>query len=250
MQIKGQTVNRTPALALRSSGWFSRGQLCHLVLAVVIVSQSLAILVQLAHQHLPRAEIKRAEVHLVTKVTGQLRLAPKLLPRWTNEEDAEMRRGKKKKNTTLALPLSKKQRSHRDWKHERQKTHRDDTEKCNTQTTTCNKSTATKRSRRHPNERMSTLWNGCRLHLGSVTYQQAAHVSGKMGTYEIYILNMCNYTPPSSISDHNVNMAKLKLVKCFRVETLELRCWGEQQHHLEPERWPNKGTTVGGYVLE
>lgn len=55
----------------------------HLVLIVVIVSQSLAVLVQLAHQHLARAEIKGAEVHLVTKVTGQLRLAPKLLPRWT-----------------------------------------------------------------------------------------------------------------------------------------------------------------------
>lgn len=55
----------------------------HLVLVVVIIAQSLAVLVQLAHQHLPRAEIEGAEVHLVTKVTGQLRLAPKLLPRWT-----------------------------------------------------------------------------------------------------------------------------------------------------------------------
>lgn len=61
----------------------SRARLSHLVLVVVIVAQSLAVLVQLAHQHLPRAEIKGAEVHLVTKVTGQLRLAPKLLPRWT-----------------------------------------------------------------------------------------------------------------------------------------------------------------------
>lgn len=42
----------------------------HLVLVVVIVAQSLSVLVQLAHQHLPRAEIKGAEVHLVTKVTG------------------------------------------------------------------------------------------------------------------------------------------------------------------------------------
>lgn len=58
----------------------------HLVLVVVIIAQSLAVLVQLAHQHLPRAEIKGAEVHLVTKVTGQLRLAPKLLPRWTGGE--------------------------------------------------------------------------------------------------------------------------------------------------------------------
>lgn len=55
----------------------------HLILVVVIVAQSLPVLVQLAHEHLPRAEIKGAEVHLVTKVTGQLRLAPKLLPRWT-----------------------------------------------------------------------------------------------------------------------------------------------------------------------
>lgn len=52
----------------------------HLVLVVVIVAQPLAVLVQLAHQHLPRAEIEGAEVHLVSKVTGQLRLAPKLLP--------------------------------------------------------------------------------------------------------------------------------------------------------------------------
>ena len=55
-------------------------------MVVVIIAQSLAVLVQLAHQHLPRAEIKGAEVHLVTKVTGQLRLAPKLLPRWTGGE--------------------------------------------------------------------------------------------------------------------------------------------------------------------
>lgn len=42
----------------------------HLVLVVVVVSQPLAVLVQLAHKHLPCAEIKSAEVHLVTKVTG------------------------------------------------------------------------------------------------------------------------------------------------------------------------------------
>lgn len=68
------------------SGWSSRARLSHLVLVVVIVAQSLAVLVKLAHQHLPRPEIKGAEVHLVTKVTGQLRLAPKLLPRWTGGE--------------------------------------------------------------------------------------------------------------------------------------------------------------------
>lgn len=55
----------------------------HLVLVVVVIAQPLPVLVQLAHQHLPRAEVEGAEVHLVTKVTGQLRLAPKLLPRWT-----------------------------------------------------------------------------------------------------------------------------------------------------------------------
>lgn len=55
----------------------------HLVLVVVVIAQPLPVLVQLAHQHLPRAEVKGAEVHLVAKVTGQLRLAPKLLPRWT-----------------------------------------------------------------------------------------------------------------------------------------------------------------------
>lgn len=58
-------------------------RLPHLVLVVVIVAQPLSVLIELAHQHLPRAEIEGAEVHLVAEVTGQLRLAPKLLPRWT-----------------------------------------------------------------------------------------------------------------------------------------------------------------------
>lgn len=31
------------------------------------------------------------------------------------------------------------------------------------------------------------------------------------------------------------------------METLKLHVWERQ--HLEPERWPTKGTTVGGYVL-
>lgn len=42
----------------------------HLILVVVIVSHSLTVLVQLAHQHLPCAEIEGAEVHLVAEVTG------------------------------------------------------------------------------------------------------------------------------------------------------------------------------------
>lgn len=74
-------------MCLSASGRSSRASLSHLVLVVVIIAQSLAVLVQLAHQHLPRAEIEGAEVHLVTKVTGQLRLAPKLLPRWTGGEE-------------------------------------------------------------------------------------------------------------------------------------------------------------------
>lgn len=58
----------------------------HLVLVVVVIPQSLAVLVQFAHEHLPRAEVEGAEVHLVTKVTRQLGLASKLLPRWTDRE--------------------------------------------------------------------------------------------------------------------------------------------------------------------
>lgn len=57
----------------------------HLVLVVVVIPQSLAVLVQFAHEHLPRAEVEGAEVHLVTKVTRQLRLASKLLSRWTGK---------------------------------------------------------------------------------------------------------------------------------------------------------------------
>lgn len=72
-----------------------RPGLSHLVLVVVVVAHSLPVLVQLAHQHLPRAEIEGAEVHLVAKVAGQLRLAPKLLPRWTgrNGVGAQTKRG-------------------------------------------------------------------------------------------------------------------------------------------------------------
>lgn len=57
----------------------------HLVLVVVVIPQSLTVLVQFAHEHLPRAKVEGAEVHLVTKVTCQLGLASKLLPRWTDK---------------------------------------------------------------------------------------------------------------------------------------------------------------------
>lgn len=52
----------------------------HLSLAIVVISGSLSGFVQLAHEHLARAEINGAEIHGVAKVTGQLRLAPELLP--------------------------------------------------------------------------------------------------------------------------------------------------------------------------
>lgn len=57
----------------------------HLVLVVVVIPQSLTVLVQFAHEHLPCAKVEGAEVHLVTKVTCQLGLASKLLPRWTDK---------------------------------------------------------------------------------------------------------------------------------------------------------------------
>lgn len=57
----------------------------HLVLVIVVITHSLPVLVELAHQHLPCAEVEGAEVHLVAEVAGQLRLTPKLLPRWTGE---------------------------------------------------------------------------------------------------------------------------------------------------------------------
>ncbi len=80
--------------AIISCVWQSaagQAHLSYLVLVVVIIAQSLAVLVQLAHQHLSCAEIKGAEVHLVSKVTGQLRLAPKLLPRWTDKGGRDTR---------------------------------------------------------------------------------------------------------------------------------------------------------------
>lgn len=58
----------------------------HLCLVVVVVSESLAVLVELADEHLARAEVKGAEVHGVPQVAGQLRLAPELLPSWTGRE--------------------------------------------------------------------------------------------------------------------------------------------------------------------
>lgn len=60
-----------------------RRQPSHLGLIVVVIAQSLPVLVQFTHEHLPRAEVEGAEVHLVAKVTSQLRLAPKLFPGWT-----------------------------------------------------------------------------------------------------------------------------------------------------------------------
>lgn len=57
----------------------------HLVLVVVVIPQSLTVLVQFAHEHLPRAEVEGAKVHLVAKVTCQLGLASKLLSRWTDK---------------------------------------------------------------------------------------------------------------------------------------------------------------------
>lgn len=64
----------------------SAAGLPHLVLVVVVIPQPLTVLVQFAHEHLPRAEVEGAEVHLVTKVTCQLGLASKLLPRWTDKQ--------------------------------------------------------------------------------------------------------------------------------------------------------------------
>lgn len=92
----------------------------HLILVVVIIAQSLPVLVQLAHEHLPRAEIKGAEVHLVTKVTGQLRLAPKLLPRWTNGE-AETR------ETVISISsLTEKQEKHKNIRHQHRQLNTDE----------------------------------------------------------------------------------------------------------------------------
>lgn len=47
------------------------------------MSESLFVLLQLPRHHLSCSEVETSQVHCVSKVTGQLRLTPELLPRRT-----------------------------------------------------------------------------------------------------------------------------------------------------------------------
>lgn len=65
-----------------------QGLICsHLCLTVSVVAEPLSVLVQFTHEHLPSAEIERAEVHGVAKVTHQLRLAAELLTSGTDRKN-------------------------------------------------------------------------------------------------------------------------------------------------------------------
>lgn len=71
-----------------SSSLYILGLICpHLCLTVGVVAEPLSVLVQFTHEHLPCAEIERAEVHGVAKVTHQLRLAAKLLTSGTDRKN-------------------------------------------------------------------------------------------------------------------------------------------------------------------
>lgn len=44
------------------------------------MSESLFVLLQFSRHHLPCSEVETSQIHCVSKVTGQLRLTPELLP--------------------------------------------------------------------------------------------------------------------------------------------------------------------------
>lgn len=61
---------------------------CYLGQAQRVMTESLFVLLQLSRHHLPRPEVETSQVHCVSKVTGQLRLTPELLP-WRTEGKEE-----------------------------------------------------------------------------------------------------------------------------------------------------------------
>lgn len=52
----------------------------------LVITESLSVLVELAEDHLPCAEVKRAQVHRVAQVTSQLGFASELLSSRTRDQ--------------------------------------------------------------------------------------------------------------------------------------------------------------------
>lgn len=74
---------------------------CYLGQAQGVMSESLFVLLQLSRHHLPCPEVETSQVHCVSKVTGQLRLTPELLP-WRTEGKEEGDKEGRKDGTQIA----------------------------------------------------------------------------------------------------------------------------------------------------
>lgn len=74
---------------------------CYLGQAQRVMPESLFVLLQLSRHHLPCPEVETSQVHCVSKVTGQLRLTPELLP-WRTEGKEEGDKEGRKEGTQIA----------------------------------------------------------------------------------------------------------------------------------------------------